>query len=126
MYTSHGYHIIGSLLGPWTEDMRRVRCGGPRLCKVCGAQVLNYLYSEHEDPENGGRMYTSHGHPIPGIDAKSDEVRPPVHRCGGVRTCKTCAIESVNALSEELRKRNVSDKSEAPFDITVGPTYLYN
>ena len=51
MYTSHGHHIVGSPLEPWTEDMKRARCGGPRLCKLCGAQALNYIYSEKEDPE---------------------------------------------------------------------------
>ena len=51
MYTSHGHHIKGSPYEPWTVDMRWVRCGGPRLCKACGAQVLNYLYSEKEDSE---------------------------------------------------------------------------
>ena len=52
MYTSHGHHIVGSPLEPWTEDMKRVRCGGPRLCKVCSTQALNYLYSEKDDPKN--------------------------------------------------------------------------
>lgn len=51
MYTSHGHHIKGSPYEPWTVDMKWVRCGGPRLCKVCSTQALNYLYSEHEDPE---------------------------------------------------------------------------
>lgn len=71
-------------------------------------------------------MYTSHGHHIPGTDTKSDEPRPPVHRCGGPRLCKTCAVESINVLSEELSKRNTPDKPEDPFDIAVGPTYLLN
>ena len=51
MYTSHGHHIVGTKLEPWTEDMKKMRCGGPRLCKVCSSQVLSYLYSEHEDSE---------------------------------------------------------------------------
>lgn len=57
MYTSHGHHIVGTPLAPWAEGMKRARCGGPRLCKVCGAQVLNYLYSvkkqDSEDPSSG-------------------------------------------------------------------------
>lgn len=70
-------------------------------------------------------MYTSHGYHIPGTTIE-DEVRPPVHRCGGPRLCKVCAIESVNVLSEELSKCNAPDKPEGPFDISVGPTYLLN
>ena len=52
MYTSHGHHIVGTKLEPWTEDMQKMRCGGPRLCKVCSAQVLNYLYSKSGEPKN--------------------------------------------------------------------------
>lgn len=38
MYTSHGHHIKDTPLGPWTEDMKRARCGGPNICKVCKAE----------------------------------------------------------------------------------------
>ena len=51
MYTSHGHHIVGTKIEPWTEDMKKMRCGGPRLCKVCSSQVLSYLYSNREDSE---------------------------------------------------------------------------
>lgn len=52
MYTSHGHHIAGTTLEPWVEGMKKMRCGGPRLCKVCSSQVLNHLYPDSEDPEN--------------------------------------------------------------------------
>lgn len=38
MYTSHGHHINGTPLEPWTKDMKRARCGGPNICKVCKSE----------------------------------------------------------------------------------------
>ena len=38
--------------------------------------------------------WTSHGHPIPGV-SRSEDMRPPIARCGGPRLCVQCAREAV-------------------------------
>lgn len=37
--------------------------------------------------------WTTHGHPIPGA-ARSEDMRPPIARCGGPRLCMQCAREA--------------------------------
>lgn len=37
MFTSHGHHIIGTVLGPMPESV--ARCGGPGLCAQCSEEA---------------------------------------------------------------------------------------
>ena len=39
--------------------------------------------------------WTSHGHPIPGV-SRSEDMRPPIARCGGPRLCAQCAREATS------------------------------
>lgn len=50
--------------------------------------------------------YTSHGHAYGWIN--TDQPRPPLYRCGGVRGCRACAAEAANPPSDPRDAQIVS------------------
>lgn len=59
MFTSHGHHIVGTPHEERPEGQTVMRCGGPRLCKVCGGEVLSRMYTNEakEEPDTSYPTY---------------------------------------------------------------------
>lgn len=47
-YTSHGHHIEGSPKG--VAPARRARCGGPKLCPICGQEERSWKVANSMPP----------------------------------------------------------------------------
>lgn len=71
----------------------------PDECALVAAKQAAYeegwnaaLEAVRKPPSNGG--YTSHGHTVTGIPHDA-HLKPPVHRCGGPKMCKTCRSDAL-------------------------------
>jgi hypothetical protein len=48
MYTSHGHHIKGTILGDETPP-QVARCGGPGLCRQCSTEAQIAQIETHDE-----------------------------------------------------------------------------
>lgn len=112
MFTKHGHHIPGTVLGEERPE-KVIRCGGPGLCKECSEEVQRAMFA----PENSYEPLVLEStpatvHQIPPAPLSDEELR---------LECLKLAVEMKSHFTAHNRDKDTVNFAKVFYDY-VRPT----